>query len=443
MTVRIKTIFSVLFLILLAVFLHNKLPINTIAQASVCPEGNGWSKTNWTDPQKEQSFDAGVGFVVDQVCIKGGEILENFTTDGTKSCWQVTGINTQIATAKETWLGDDKGSDCKDISHVSFHVIPSTSPSHTPTSTPTTTPTSTPTSTPTPTPTKTPRPTCSPCCTKTPTPTITNTPTNTSTPTATLTPTNTPTGTLSPSPTPTDTPTPTQTQTPTETPTNTPIPTQTPQSSDDNGDENGDDSNDDDNNDNNVGGGESPAPTTVLAESIIQSSPTVLGTADTTNYLVDSIKDAYGGQILGVNSLPATASDNISTNLPSSNQIIDNHFMSIPSLSILEPVYQSQTLGDQLLVGDNQILLTQINGANVYYGHNQYGLFSNLFQLTKGKSIYINNSSGLQQFTIISKANVNFSDLRVFDNATSNDIFLVTCSRTYPNTRIVIKASLL
>lgn len=388
MTVRIKTFFSAL-LILSTVLLGLYKPLFSTAKTdNVCPETSGWSKTDWTDLQKEQSFDTGTGNIIDQVCVKGGDILENFSADGTKSCWQVSGINTQIGIAKETWLGDDKGSDCKDISYVSFHII-SAMPTNTPT----------------------------------PTPTITNTPTNT------------PTGTLSP--------TPTQTQTPTETPTptNTPVPTATPTNSSNNNDNNND--NHDNNNDNNVGGDNSPAPTSVVAQSIIQSSPTVLGTADTTNYLIDSIKDAYGGQILGVNSLPATASDNIFTNLPSSNQLIDNHFISIPSLSILEPVYQSQTLGDQLLVGDNQILLTQINGANVYYGHNQYGLFSNLYQLQKGKSIFIDNGSQLQQFTITSKANVNFSDLSIFDNATSTDIFLVTCSRTYPDTRIVIKAHLL
>ncbi len=466
MTSKIKTIFLALLPIFFVVFFSLYNPLFSTAQSdNVCPEGSGWIKYDFSsDSQKEQSHNAGAGNIIDQVCIKGGEIKEFFTADGTKSCWQVIGINTQIATAKETWLGDDKGDDCKDISHVSFHVSPcclTPSPSATPTntSTPTSTPTSTNTLTPTPTghhcpthspcPTKTPTPTCPSCPTCTPrpsktlTPTITNTPTSTptieSTPTITNTPTNTPTGTLSPSPTPTDTPTPTPTPTPTETPTNTPVPTQTPQDSDDNND----DDNDDDNDDNNVGGDESPAPTSLVAQSIIQSAPTVLGTSDTTNYLIDSIKDAYGGQVLGVNSLPATASDNISGNLPSSNQLIDNHFMSIPSLSILEPVYQSQTLGDELLVGDNQVLLTQINDANVYYGHNQYGLFSNLFQLTKGKSIFINTNSGLQEFTVTLKSNVNFSDLSVFENATAKDIFLVTCSRTYPNTRIVIKASLL
>lgn len=158
----------------------------------VCPEGNGWFKyDDWSDTDYTVTHTAGEDEVIVEVCIFGAANKENFTSDGTKSCWTVTGIGTQSSTAFEDWEDeDDKGSrGCRDISHVSFLVqpkseltptpIPTTTP--TPDPEPTTTPTPDPTTTPTPEPTSTPTP--KPTSTPTPGPTATPTPGPTATPT--------------------------------------------------------------------------------------------------------------------------------------------------------------------------------------------------------------------------------------------------------------------
>ena len=403
-----KTIFVVTSFLLLIACFSLYLPHRSVADAPA----SIWTTDSCSDGQQDANH-YGIG---QTVYISG----HKFDVDNTYN-WSITGQpgqaschpNTQVASGTYLVTNFDffcfpayvvRDSDCGEYK-VDFenksdnYRVGDSTPVETPTPTNTPIPTSTPISTNTPIPTETPisTPTSTPSLTSTPTPTTTDIPTAT--------------------PTPTSTPLPTSTPVPTAVPTNTPS-----------------------DNNNNVGGDESPTPTAILTQSIISSSPTVLGTS--TNYLVDAIKNAFGGQVLGISSLPGTASGNLNTYLPSSNQVIDNHYISIPSLSLLQPVYQSQILGDQLLVGDNQLVLAQINGANVYYGHNQYGLFSGLYQLTPGQPVFVDNGSGVQQYTVTAKSNVNFSDLSVFDSATSADIFLVTCSRTYPNTRIVIKASL-
>lgn len=127
--------------------------------ADTCPNtGNGWVKyDDWDDSKKSQLHDAGFGYIVTEVCVKGGQNIYTFTGDGQMFCWSVQGIGTQSATASENWVGDDKGSDCKDISHASFKVGPLSTP------TTTTGPTiATPTATLTPMPTFTATPTNTP-----------------------------------------------------------------------------------------------------------------------------------------------------------------------------------------------------------------------------------------------------------------------------------------
>lgn len=126
----------------------------------VCPNtGNGWTKyDNWADEKTEQSHDAGLGYVVTEVCVKGSTDIHYFTEDGEKFCWEVEGIGKQVATASETWANANAAAviPCHDISHASFKValVPTVSPTNTPS--PTDTPAVTPTDTLVPTATVTP-----------------------------------------------------------------------------------------------------------------------------------------------------------------------------------------------------------------------------------------------------------------------------------------------
>lgn len=154
---------------------------NATTQVQVCPEGNGWTKDEWTDNEDSNTYTAPAGYYIDEVCVKGGTIREFFTVDGTKSTWTVDFKNNSTkAEIEECWWQG-----CKDISHISWHktLIPTPTPA-TPTPTPAT-PTPTP-ATPTPTPeTPTPTPATPTPTPETPTPTP-STPTPTpSTPTPT------------------------------------------------------------------------------------------------------------------------------------------------------------------------------------------------------------------------------------------------------------------
>ncbi len=222
---------SVAVIFLMAVFLVRPVVVSVEGNNSdVCPEGNDWVKyDDWDDDDKSVTHTADEGYIIAEVCIFGGNNRENFTTDGTKSCWTVTGIGTQVSTASEDWNVDETDkSSCKDISHVSFLITAEADPTSTPTSTPTPTETTpTPDSTSTPTPDSTTTPTSEP--TSTPAPDLTSTPTPepTTTPEPEKTPAPEPTST--PTPEPTSTPAPEATSTPQPEATATPTPTTEPE----------------------------------------------------------------------------------------------------------------------------------------------------------------------------------------------------------------------
>lgn len=119
---RIFASFLLVFSLTLGLFLTLSPKGVVATDVNVCPKGNGWIKFDLNDNAKEKEYNAGSGYIVSEVCVKGGSTREYFSTDATKSCWVVTGIGTQISKAKENWNGNNKGHECKDISHVSFKV---------------------------------------------------------------------------------------------------------------------------------------------------------------------------------------------------------------------------------------------------------------------------------------------------------------------------------
>ncbi len=143
---------------------------------------------NWYKDEHSPFGVTASGYTIDQICVKGGQNMITYNSNGSDGCWSVSGIGTQTASAVKV----GQGSTCKDISHASFHriVVPTVTP------TLTLTPTLTPTVTPVPTNIPSVVPSTSPTLTKTPTsnedPSIT--PSATPTITVTPTPTNTPQG---------------------------------------------------------------------------------------------------------------------------------------------------------------------------------------------------------------------------------------------------------
>lgn len=176
-----------------------------------------------------------------------------------------------------------------------------------------------------------------------------------------------------------------------------------------------------------------------------QDSPTisqtvqVLGEFDNYNPLVDGIRQSYGGQILGANSLPQTAEVKYSSQkLPSGNFIDDNHFISIPKIGLDQPVYIPQKIGNQLTVGHGEVLVDD----NFYYGHNATGVFGSIYKLNIGDLITINKDGQSQTYKIDTKLFVHQSQIEAIQIDQADQIVLMTCSYTKPDHRIVIKANL-
>lgn len=129
-------------------------PVAGAVAAQVCPDSNGWVKV---EGNQSGGYTAPSGFVVDAVCVKGGnDVSDNgyyFTTppsSNTVTCEKndhsgsitVNGVGTSNITY--TIEGDG----CAEISHASYHLVstsittitPSLSPSTTPSTTPSVTP---------------------------------------------------------------------------------------------------------------------------------------------------------------------------------------------------------------------------------------------------------------------------------------------------------------
>jgi len=317
----------------------------------------------------------------------------------------------------------------------SLTATPTSSPTPTPTATPsptsspspTPTATSTPSPTPTdyyddepspsPTPTLTPSPSRIPASSLTPSPTSSPSPTSTPTasPTLTVTPLLSPTTTVTPSPSPSVTPTPSPEPGPTST--SQPGPTSTPAP--------------------NVGGGESPTSTpNPLNQGIVNT----ISVADTSNPLVDGIRESFYGQVLGL-SFPATDSADSSPNLPSGNKPLDGHFIVIPKLKLIQPVYRGESVGQTHLVGNQEIDFSRINGADVLYGHGlDGGIFQHLYKLTLGDEVSLFDQDGQNHYQVTDVRLVDASDVSAV-NHQAGLVYLLTC--TSQSQRLLITAKII
>jgi len=181
----------------------------------------------------------------------------------------------------------------------------------------------------------------------------------------------------------------------------------------------------------------------VCTKSTAFSSP-VLGTTDNYNPLVVSIKESYGGEILGeATELAQTAEKGYSSDkLPSGNVVDVGHFISIPAIRVNQPIYLPQKIGNELTIGHREILFTALNDTKFYYGHNATDVFGSLYKIKLKDLIFVvkNDQKLTYQVTatnFVSKYNV--SSVKT-DN--SDQIILMTCSYTQPDYRILVTASL-
>jgi LPXTG-site transpeptidase (sortase) family protein len=398
-------IFSIIGLISQAFFL--KTP-------QVRGQGAGNCQSGYTAKIESAPFTYTAEGIISRLFVKAGSqnqedgACTEFTGNGDNGCYRVEGLGTNTVTVTNIAGGPD----CKDISHVEFFLVDPT-PAQ-PTATPIV-PTSTPV-----------------IPTNTPTVAIpTQVPTETLIPTIpTLSATATPTAIIT-DPVATFTPTPTQVSEPTATPTS-----GSSSSNNDNGSSSSNTSNNSSSNNNGSTSGNQ-----IVAALVRANRPKVLGATINYNPLVDAIRLAFNGEVLGVTTLARTGNSPLAyTKLPSSNQILDNWFINIPKIGVNQAIYQPQTLGSELTVGHNEVLKTEINGAAVYYGHNSRYVFAPLDKLQSGDSILIDNGV-VKTYRVLSSETVEASDTDFFKNE-ANTIYLMTCTDTQAKSRLVVKAVL-
>ena len=171
----------------------------------------------------------------------------------------------------------------------------------------------------------------------------------------------------------------------------------------------------------------------------------VLGAFDNYNPLVDGIRASFGGIALGTSGeLAGTAEVVYSADkLPSGNTIDENHSLSIPSLELNQNVYLPQTLGDQLVVGQHEVLYTKLNGVDFYYGHNGNDVFGRLWKVAKGDVLEVTTMGKTIKYQVDSSQFVNKTEVDAVKADTRTQIVLMTCSYTAPDFRLIVKASLI
>lgn len=315
-----------------------------------------------------------------------------------------------------------------------------TEPPCKPTKTPTPTSTLIPTETPIPTPTLIPTPTSEIC--PSPTPTETEMPPSGETPIPTPTDTvcETPTPTISeesPSPSPSVTltptvteevqPTPTATEIPSPTPTaETPTSTPQPESGSGGGTT-------EEKKDSGAGGG--------ITQGIIETTKKeAVSSEENYNPLVEGIRKSFGF-ILGAATLPWTGAKDdpsLSSKLPSGNNYQEGDGLFIPKIGLNVPLYQAIPLGNELLVGDQEILESD---SGLIYGHNNSETFGLIGNLNVGETIIKTENGRLYRYRVNSVFWVGRQRAEIL-NTPDGQITLVTCDHNNPDLRVVVRAVL-
>lgn len=161
------------------------------------------------------------------------------------------------------------------------------------------------------------------------------------------------------------------------------------------------------------------------------------------NPLVDGIRLSFHGSVLGTTTLAQTGTtdDQPRAKLPSGNTLLPDTFLSIPKLKLNTQVYQGNTLGHELIVGDQEVLSINFNHSILLYGHNQMSVFGRLHQLQPGDLVNLTQSGQSKAYQINSVTLIADTDLASLSQLTSNQIYLLTCSYLQPDKRWLVIAT--
>lgn len=172
------------------------------------------------------------------------------------------------------------------------------------------------------------------------------------------------------------------------------------------------------------------------------ATPAVLG--EFFNPLIEGIKLSYG-EILGLTTkLPDTAEPETegAERYPSGNILKENSYLFIPKIGLEAPVYLSQTIAGDYLVGHKQVLLAEDENDTVFYGHYTGDVFGGLSKLSYGDSIFYTDSGVLKTYQVKTIARVSESYTKVLNQDNPDIITLITCDKFDPNLRVVITAEI-
>ncbi len=173
------------------------------------------------------------------------------------------------------------------------------------------------------------------------------------------------------------------------------------------------------------------------------STVRILGATDNYNPLVDGVRLSYNGSVLGATTLAKTGTTSESKiKLPSGNVLLPNLFLSIPKLKINSQIYQGQSIGQELVVGDREILAVDYNNSTLLYGHNQMSVFGRLHQLRSGDSIGLMKDNQTLNYQVVEVKMIADTDIGALNITNPNYIYLLTCSYLQPDKRWLVIAKL-
>jgi len=177
-----------------------------------------------------------------------------------------------------------------------------------------------------------------------------------------------------------------------------------------------------------------------LVAGIVTSAPAVLGQTDMFNPLIQGIKESYSkvlGQAIG---LPdAGPSDDNVSNLPTSNKL-SGQILMVPKLNLVENLYQGEVLGDQLLMGDSEILTASAFGKQIIYAHNDSSSFGFINQLKFDDEIVILENNNAETYKVRLTYWLSSGSVDVIEKVDPKAVVLITCDRFSPNLRVVVIA---
>jgi LPXTG-site transpeptidase (sortase) family protein len=180
------------------------------------------------------------------------------------------------------------------------------------------------------------------------------------------------------------------------------------------------------------------------------NNPVVLGLATTSapsevvdnyNPLVEGIQGSYG-KVLGASTeMPKTGSaDTGPTKLPSGNIEKENSSLVISKIGLNKPLYESQQVGNEWLVGDKEVIEKNINGHTIFYGHDTWDTFGNIADLSQGDRIVRIENGQSTVYEVSEVSTVSEDDTSILMKGNTDDILLVSCDTYNEHMRVIISA---